>query len=221
MSLPAIQASCGAIRGTVGSPFPRRVCKCWRATSTVQAAQGLQVQNLKYGTIAALALDGKSLVESKHFVVKMVTGARNADDVAGRDPRFIKQPNGQSLITVLGRGPVLTDGKNSEVPITVALGNRSLLDVYLSGGGFELYVNGDQWQFYCDTPGTRFALHDGLQRGLTPSRTALASRGTGQAAALQQVLPDGKILPLSVLQQGGRATAQFPRGAAYVRSASR
>ena len=187
------------------------------------AVAGLQVKNMKYGTIAALALDGKSLVESKHFVVKMVTGARNADDVAGRDPRFIKQPNGQSYITVLGRGPVLTDGKNSDVPITVSIGNRSLLDVHLSGGGFELYVNGDDWQFYCDTPGTRFLLHDGLSRGQAAVHSTLASRGAGagQATALEQVLLDGKTSPLHMKQHEGRTVMQFPAGAAYVQRASR
>ncbi len=184
------------------------------------AVQGLQVQNLKYGTIAALALDGKSLVESKHFVVKMVTGARNADDVAERDPRFIKQANGQSHITVLGRGPVLTDGKNSAVPVTVTVGNRPLLDVYLSGGGFELVVKGDDWQFYCDTPGTRFAVREGLQGG-GAQRATLASRGATQNAPLQQVMVDGKTSSLAVVQQPGKLTAQFPRGAAFVRSASR
>jgi hypothetical protein len=107
----------------------------------------------------ALALDGKPLVESRRFVVKMVTDARNADELSGRDPRFIKNPNGQWRIDVLGRGPVTTFGKAATVPIEISIGNRRLVDVYLERGSWELYVNGSSWQFYCDTPGARYTLH--------------------------------------------------------------
>jgi hypothetical protein len=114
---------------------------------------------LKSGTLVALALDGKPLVESRRFVVKMVTDARNADELSGRDPRFIKNPKGQWRIDVLGKGPVTTFGRAAKVPIQIFIGNRPLVDVYLERGSWELYVDGDRWQFYCDTPGARYTLH--------------------------------------------------------------
>jgi hypothetical protein len=176
---------------------------------------GLRVRGLKTGTLAALSLDGKPLVESRQFVVKMVTDARNADEVAGRDPRFIKQPKGQSMITTLGQGPVVTGGQSSDTPISISLENRPLLDVYLSGGSFELYVDGDNWQFHCDTPGTRLVLHDGK----SAARTNLASRSGSTPKAggtLQQVAPNGKITPLPTSRQNNKISAVFPAGAAYI-----
>lgn len=164
-------------------------------------APGLRVRNLQNGTLVALALDGKPLVSSRHFVVKMVTDARNADEAAARDPRFLKNPAGQWIINALGQGPVLTDGKNTVVPVQVAIENRPLVDVYLSGGGWELYVDGDDWQFYADTPGTKFVLH---------------KSGSG-STPLQQIMPDGTALPLKATMQTNQAVAQFPRDAAYVR----
>jgi hypothetical protein len=55
---------------------------------------GLRTKNMKSGTLVALALDGKPLVESRRFVVKMVTDARNADELSGRDPRFHQESEG-------------------------------------------------------------------------------------------------------------------------------
>jgi hypothetical protein len=142
VSAPQFQALCGNLWG-VGRVL----------------APGLRTKNLKSGTLVALALDGKPLVESRRFVVKMVTDARNADELSGRDPRFAKSPNGQWRIDVLGKGPVTTFGKAATVPIEISIGNRRLVDVYLERGSWELYVNGNSWQFYCDTPGARYTLH--------------------------------------------------------------
>lgn len=162
---------------------------------------GLTAENLKGGVLTALSLDGKPLVESEHFMIKMVTDAKNADDVTMRDPRFIKQPNGQWMITVLGQGPVVTGGKSAQNPISVSLGNRRVLDVYLSGGGFELYVEGENQQFYCDTPEVRFALYD----------DKLGHNN------FQQVLIDGSTLPLAGTRQSNKLFGQFPQDAVSVR----
>ena len=142
VSAPGFQALCGNLSG-VGRVL----------------APGLRVRNLKSGTLVALALDGLPLVESRRFVIKMVTDARNADELSGRDPRFAGKANGQWRIDVLGEGPVTTFGRASKVPIQIGIENRPLADVYLDRGSFELYVDGDRMQFYCDTPGTRFTLH--------------------------------------------------------------
>ena len=164
-------------------------------------APGLRARNVKNGTLVALALDGKPLVTSRHFVVKMVTDARNADESAGRDPRFLKKADGQWIINTLGQGPVITNGKSSTVPMQVAIENRPLVDVYLSGGGWELYVDGDNWQFYADTPNTKFVLH----------------KKSSTSTPLQQVMPDGSVLPLKATMQKNQVIAVFPRDAAYVR----
>lgn len=224
VSAPKIQALCGNLGG-VGRVL----------------APGLRVRNLKNGTIVALALDGKPLVESRHFVVKMVTDARNEDEVSGRDPRFVSKSDGQWQITVLGEGPVTTRGRESKVPIQISIENRPLLDVYLDGGGFELLVNGDKWQFYADTPGVRFVLHK-FTGGAAPTVSAsTSSKGTPVALAarggamrgstlakplgmqsssvtLTQVLPDGEAKPLSatLYSQSKRVAAKYPVGAAYV-----
>ena len=47
-------------------------------------APGLRARNVKNGTLVALALDGKPLVQSKRFMIKMVTDARNLDEVLDR-----------------------------------------------------------------------------------------------------------------------------------------
>jgi hypothetical protein len=188
-------------------------------------APGLRVRNLKSGTLIALALDGKPLVESRRFVVKMVTDARNGDEVAGRDPRFIRKPDGQWQISVLGEGPVTTNGSASSTPIHIAIEDHPLADVYMQGGGFELMVDGDNWQFYSDTPGVRFALYKTPRNA---ARAVLASRGgygaaegasTSSAArsvTLSQVAPDGAVKPLPATLQKNQVAAVFPTNAAYV-----
>jgi hypothetical protein len=162
VSAPQFQALCGNLSG-VGRVL----------------APGLRTRNLKSGTLVALALDGKPLVESRRFVVKMVTDARNADELSGRDPRFIKNPNGQWRIDVLGKGPVTTFGRAAKVPIQILIGSRPLVDVYLERGSWELYVDGDRWQFYCDTPGARYTLH----RNAWPGAAKRAAKGETKKAA--------------------------------------
>ncbi len=195
VSAPRFQALCGNLVG-VGRVL----------------APGLRLRNLKSGTLVALALDGKPLVESRHFVIKLVTDARNLDEVAGRDPRFVRQKNGQWKLDVLGEGPVTTFGKASTTPIQIGIEGRALLDVYLERGSFELLVNGDNWQFYCDTPGTRYALHRQGTRQLSP-RTATTRR-------LQEVSFAGNVRDLPVNPQASNAVRQFSTGAAIVRTAS-
>jgi hypothetical protein len=201
VSAPGFQALCGNLWG-VGRVL----------------APGLQVRNVRSGTLIALALDGQPLVKSRRFVIKMVTDARNADELSGRDPRFAKSPNGQWRIDVLGRGPVTTFGSASTTPIQVAIEGKSLLDVYLDRGSWELLVNDNQWQFYCDTPGAKFTMH----RGAWNAKTGLVKTGSGTntqtSTLLQQVRLDSETSGLAATSRNGSLTALFPRGAAYVRS---
>lgn len=159
-------------------------------------APGLRVRNLNSGTLLALSLDGKPLVESRRFMIKMVTDARNKDEVAGPDMRLssltkkmMPVPN-QWRIDVLGQGPVTTLGKPAVQPVQIALENRPLMDVYLERGSFELLVENDTWKFYADTPGTRFALHNDTVVGRAESKTA-AFKGAG-LSEISAVLSHGE-----------------------------
>jgi hypothetical protein len=156
--------------------------------------------------MVALALDGKPLVESRHFVLKLVTDTRNVDEVSGRDPRFAHQPNGQWKLDVLGQGPVTTQGRTGTQPIQIGLEGRPLADIYLERGSFELLVNGDNWQFYCDTPGTRFRLHRQSARQMTANRNA----------PLQEVNFAGSVRNLP--SSSGTSVSQFPDEAVVVRT---
>ncbi len=137
---PQAQALCGNLSGLSGIPG------------------GLGVKNARSGALVATSLDGKPLVNSRRYVIKMVTDARNQDEGAARDPRFLRNPAGQWKLSKFGTGPVTTRGKASALPIQISLNGAPLVSVFLDGGGFELYVDGANRQFYCDTPGARFAL---------------------------------------------------------------
>jgi hypothetical protein len=103
--------------------------------------------------------------------------------------------------------------------------------VYLQGGGFELMVDGNDWQFYSDTPGVRFILHKtpanagsavSTAKGSETSPALLASRGgtqatrTSKSVTLSQILPDGEVKPLSATLQKNQVDAVYPANAAYV-----
>jgi hypothetical protein len=134
---------------------------------------------------------------------------------------------------VLGKGPVTTFGRVSPTPIHIGVENRPLMDVYLDRGSFELLVDGNTWQFYCDTPGAKFALYPAGKteaprlRPVAASTDGSAVSGTAAAASsqsqleLEQVTTGGEILPLTTTRAGGAVTAQFPANAAFVRATSR
>lgn len=222
VSAPQVQALCGNLTG-VGRVL----------------APGLRVRNLKSGTLVALALDGKPLVDSRRFMVKMVTDARNADEISGPDPRFAQSSHGPWRCDVLGAGPVTTFGRASASPIEISIERRPVLDVYLDRGSFELLVDGDNWQFYCDTPGARFTMHREPSTSvvvqsdkLGPTQSSAQAGGQGPAGAvvqgatnngaapggLQQVTLDGTIKPLHGTGPGHATVAVYPPQAALVRS---
>jgi hypothetical protein len=158
---------------------------------------GLGVKNARNGALIGVSLDGKPLVRSERYVIKMVTDARNLDEVASRDPRFLKNPEGQWKLTTFGKGPVSTSGKSAPLPLLISLGNKPLFSVFLDGGSWELYVNGNERQFYCDTPGARFTLGTSAKTGV--NWQTVSTKG----AVTTQTLPH----------------ATFPREAALVREA--
>lgn len=129
-------------------------------------AGGLGVKNARNGAIVAVSLDGLPLVRSRRYVIKMVTDAKNLDEIVVRDPRFIRSPHGQWMLTQFGKGPVSTSGKAAP-PLQIFLAGKPQLSVAMTGGSWELYVDGDSRRFYCDTPGIKWTF------GAPPTNGAL------------------------------------------------
>jgi hypothetical protein len=171
----------------------------------------LKVRGLVQGTLAFLSLDGSPVGQSQRFMIKMVTDARNVDQVVKRDPRFAHRPDGQWMVETYGNGPVTEDGQPFAKPIEVWRGNQLLLKIYQSNGSFELLMNNGHWQFFSDTPGARFAVY----QSATDSKNGVA-HGKTKSINLQEMSPDGKLEMLSGLQQGNAVIARFPAKTAYV-----
>jgi hypothetical protein len=193
VNTPQFQALCGNLVGVGG------------------LSGGLGLRNARNGTLVALSLDGQPLVTSRRYVIKMVTDAKNADEVTGKDPRFLNSPKGQWKLDVYGKGPVITIGRPVTVPVQISLDDKPVVDVYLEGGSWELYVDGDERHFYCDTPGTRFALHgnEGIRHG-----TVIAKQ-MGERT-WQKVDEDGKLAPLPAPSKPAVNEMAYPANAAAV-----
>ena len=123
-------------------------------------AGGFSVFNATGGALVALSLDGKPLESSRRFVVKMASDAHNSDEVAGRDPRFARQPTGQFRLDSIGDGPVRTGATTATVPLEVRRGNERLLQLWQTGSAWELLVENGKATFWCDAPGAKFRLGD-------------------------------------------------------------
>jgi hypothetical protein len=171
----------------------------------------LKVRGLAQGTLAFLSLDGSPVGQSQRFMIKMVTDARNVDQVVKRDPRFAHRPDGQWMVETYGKGPVTEDGKPFAKPIEVWRANHLLLKIYQSGGSVELLMKNGPWQFFSDTPGARFSIYQRTANGKTS-----AVHGKTKSINLQEMSPDGKLKVFSGLQQGNAVIARFPANAAYV-----
>jgi hypothetical protein len=122
---------------------------------------GLSLTGATEGALAALSLDGLPLVKSRRYVIKMTADARNIDEKLRRDPRFLRQPNGQWMLDDFGKGAIISGGKNSATPLTISLNGKLQLKLWNTGSAWELYVDGDKRSFYCDFAGAKFALSDG------------------------------------------------------------
>ena len=149
-------------------------------------AGALGLSGAAQGAIVAMSLDGRPLVSSRRFLVKMASDAHNRDEVAGRDPRF---QNGQFRLDAIGQGPVVSGAVASDQPLEVRLGNRRLLQIWENGGSWELLVEGGRMTFWCDTPGAKFSL--GNEKMPLPWR--LIGRGTGVQFSNSPFYPAGAL----------------------------
>ncbi len=150
---------------------------------------GLGIDNAEQGAIVALSLDGKPLEMSRHYVVKMAMDAHNSDEVAGRDPRFVRQAVGQFRLDSIGNGPVATGSKPMAEPLVVRLGDSRLLQLWQGGSAWELLVENGKMTFWCDTPGAKFRLGDENSSG----SWRLISTGKGVQMSNSALYPKGAL----------------------------
>jgi len=174
----------------------------------------LKVRRLAQGTLAILSLDGAPISQTQRFVLKMVTDARNVDEVVKRDPRFLHRPDGQWMVDVYGKGPVTGGGQPSAQPVEVWRGKQLLVKIYQGGGGFELLAENGKWRFYTDTPETRFAVYVPEADG--KKATEHGKTKSIHPQQLQMMSQDGKLKTFSGLQQENAVIGRFPQDAAYV-----
>jgi len=149
-------------------------------------AGGLGVSNAGQGALVALSLDGLPLAQSRRFVVKMASDAHNRDQIAGLDPRF---KDGQFRVDAIGVGPVVSGGTATETPLEVRMNDHRLLRIWSAGGSWELLVEGERQTFWCDAPGTRFALGEDE----TPRAWRLVGRGGGVQLSNSSLYPTGAL----------------------------
>jgi hypothetical protein len=147
---------------------------------------GLGLSGAGEGAIVALSLDGRPLVSSQRFVIRMGVDAHNRDEIAARDPRF---PNGQFRVDSIGIGPVVSGARENGEPLEVRIGETRLLRLWQGGGSWELLVEGKQMTFWCDTPGAKFWL--GNEKKPLPWR--LISQGKGVQFSNSQIYPPGAL----------------------------
>ncbi len=146
-----------------------------------------------FGALIAVALDGKPLQQSKHLVLKMVSLAANTGQVLQRAPAGALD---SWVLTNPGTAPVITAGQVSGKPTSVWMlpqkpGGpvRSLLQIHLVNGSWELEIQQHNVTLSCDTPGAE--------------GRALGSAFTGMAAAPFPAasLPYALTLPLPAVLQ--------------------
>lgn len=115
-----------------------------------------------YGCLWIAALDDKPLDQSDHYLVKMVSVAKNTgEEFAPSDGPFYR---GKYALKTMGSPPIVTKGQAStDNPtklsfVSDSAGGDHTLEVDLINGTWEFERHGNLGRFNCDTPGTRIAL---------------------------------------------------------------
>lgn len=121
--------------------------------------------NATAATCVWQSLDGLPAGESRRWVLKYVTIARNTDQ---RVRVHLKTQRRRIFaLEAQGSAPITTGGEASGRPVSVRVNNASLIDAYMRNGCFELYRRDDRMYLYCDTPGARVELAAAAGRPLT------------------------------------------------------
>jgi hypothetical protein len=107
------------------------------------------------GALMIVSLDGKPLIESQRFSIKMVSRAENTEQLLER------APDGSPSRLVLknqGRAPVITYGRAAHGATIVRRGNETIISLGMMDGTWELLVREGKAALICDTPGIRVTL---------------------------------------------------------------
>lgn len=127
---------------TVDTPQFQAVCGKINAYQNVQLS-ALKMENAR-GVVVALSLDGLPLKTSRHWMLKLVTDARNRDQKIGRS-------GNQGKMNVAGTGPTQSAAPISSTRTRVWLNGKTVLEIG-SVGAFELQFKNGKTRFWCDTP---------------------------------------------------------------------
>jgi hypothetical protein len=130
-----------------------------------------------YGCFWVASLDGKQLDQSDHYLIKMVSVAKNTgEEFAPSDGPFYR---GKFALKTLGTTPIITKGQPSaDNPTRFSFvgdagAPASALEVDMINGTWEFERQGDLGRFVCDTPG--------IQITVPGAATVTAVLSTGQS----------------------------------------
>ncbi len=134
------------------------------------------------GALMAVSLDGKPLDRSTSYLVKMVSRAENTDQELeaaqeGAPARF--------RIKNWGKAPVLTFGRQCDLPTVVRHGSQNILSLALIDGTWELWVRSGIATLVCDTsniPGSLFG-HPITTQADVPITVSLVVKSPGASRA--------------------------------------
>lgn len=130
-----------------GSLEPGREVRCGALTL---------VPNARVVACIWQSLDDRPLSETDRWSLRYVTVAGNSGQQVR--PHLIKPGQSIYAIDAAGGPPVITFGRPSDAPLSVALQGRPVLRAHMSNGSFELLRSGGQYRLACDTPGVRLEL---------------------------------------------------------------
>ena len=142
----------------VVTPGFRAICGRLDDPALTSAASLKLATPTPIGSLVAASLDGLPLEQSQRYVLKMVSIAVNTAERKrehGRD-------RGQTLYALddAGGPPISTAASPCDLPTIVALDGRTLIEVWMSNGTWELLREGDVFLFWCDLPGARVRIGD-------------------------------------------------------------
>jgi len=117
---------------------------------------GLRVAGLSGpGVALALSLTSQPLQTTPDFLIRVATDARN-------EAQAVTQPGAggtaRGVVRSFGRAPVCTDGRPTDRPCRFRVGELGEINVYQSGGCYELVRLGGRWYWWSDTPGAGLQL---------------------------------------------------------------
>ena len=139
-------------RGRLLVQTPKTLCVAGELSLVPIPLAGMSVSTqTPIGAVMAQSLDGKELVKSQRWIVKMVSVAENTGQKlipAGTNapaPLVLDQP---------GTGPVLTKGVLSPDATKLILWNNEALVVDQINGTWELVASGNKLHFWSDVAGS-------------------------------------------------------------------